>query len=191
MRDGAPRQPNAPARSPCAPTDIIGRPPVAPGGKVVIRFSLFAFGLAALVGCGTTPPTPHTEMTRPSEKGHVHPETGPAGGVLASWGNEEYHAELVVDQPTGEATVYLLDGTAKKVTPIETKTVTLSLKETPSVVVTLEAKPQDGDPPGRSSRFVGRHDALKAGKEFSGSISGKAGGKNYTGDFAPKPASKK
>jgi hypothetical protein len=157
----------------------------------VPRFTLLALGLALLLGCGSTPTTPPTETAKPSEKGHVHPESGPAGGVLASWGNDEYHAELVVDQPTGEATVYLLDGTAKKVTAIDAKTVTLSLKDTPPVVVTLEAKPQDGDPPGLSSRFIGRHDALKAGKEFSGSISGKAGDKHYTGDFAQKTASKK
>lgn len=155
------------------------------------RFSLFALGLALLVGCGTTPTTPPTDTAKPTEHAHAHGESGPAGGVLASWGKEEYHAEFVVDHTTGEATVYLLDGTAKKVTPIDAKTVTLSLKDTPPVVVTLEAKPQDGDPPGQSSRFVGRHDALKTVKEFSGSISGKAGGKHYTGDFAPKAASKK
>lgn len=123
--------------------------------------------------------------------GHSHTDGGVAGGVLATWGGEEYHAEFVVDHPTGEATVYILDGTAKKVAPIDAKTVTLSLKETPPVTVTLDAKPQDGDPVGKSSRFVGRNDVLKTVKEFSGSISGKAGGKNYTGDFEEKPAPKK
>lgn len=146
---------------------------------------------AVVIGCGSTAPTTPPSAAGPTEKVHQHGEIGPSGGVLASWGNEEYHAEFTVDHATGEATVYILDGTAKKVTPIDAKTVTLSLKETPPVVVTLEAKPQDGDPPGQSSRFVGKHDALKTVKAFSGSISGKAGGKNYTGDFAEKPAGKK
>lgn len=152
------------------------------------RSTLLALALAASVGCG---PTPTSE--KPTKKGqeHVHGETGPAGGVLASWGNEEFHAEFTVDHPAGEATVYMLDGTAKKVTPIDAKSLTLSLKETPPVVVTLEAKPQDGDPAGKASRFVGKHDALKTVKEFSGSISGKANGKSYTGEFVEKPAGKK
>ncbi len=150
-----------------------------------------AFGLAVLAGCGTaTPPTP-TSAAKPTEVAHDHGAAGPSGGVLATWGSEEFHAEFVVDHPTGEATVYILDGTAKKVAPIDAKTVTLSLKETPPVTVTLDSKPQDGDPVGKSSRFVGRHDVLKTVKEFSGSISGKAGGKNYTGDFKEEPAGKK
>jgi hypothetical protein len=153
------------------------------------RCVLLALALAASVGCGPVPAPTDKPTTKGAE--HVHPESGPAGGVLASWGNEEFHAEFTVDHPTGEATVYLLDGTAKKVTPIDAKTLTLSLKETPPVVVTLEAKPQDGDPDGKASRFVGKHDVLKTVKEFSGSISGKANGKGYSGDFEQKPAGKK
>jgi hypothetical protein len=147
--------------------------------------------LAVLLAAGCGPTTqPTTPAVKATPSGHTHGETGPAGGVLATWGNDEFHAEFVVDHPTGEATVYMLDGSAKKVTPIDAKALTLSLKETPPVAVTLEAKPQDGDPPGQSSRFVGSHDALKTVKEFKGSISGKANGKNYTGDFEEKPAKK-
>lgn len=150
------------------------------------RLVLLALAAALSVGCGPAP----APTEKPAKKPHVHGESGPSGGVLASWGNEEYHAEFTVDHTTGEATVYTLDGTAKKVTPIDAKTLTLSLKETPVVVVTLEAKPQDGDPAGKSSRFVGKHEVLKTVKEFSGSISGKAGGKSYSGDFEEKPAGK-
>ncbi len=143
------------------------------------------------VGCGPTTTTTKPSSEKKPEHVHTHGESGPAGGVLATWGDDEHHAELVTDHTTGEATVFLLDGSATKVTPIDAKTLTLSLKETPVVVVTLAAKPQDGDPPGHSSRYVGRHDVLKMSKEFSGSISGKAGGKSYTGDFAQKVAGKK
>lgn len=158
-------------------------------GTPVPRVFCFLMLLFA-VGCAPTATTP-VSGTKPSEKGHTHPEGGPSGGVLATWGDDEHHAELVTDHTTGEATVFLLDGSATKVTPIDAKTLTLSLKETPVVVVTLEAKPQDGDPPGHSSRYVGRHDVLKKMKEFSGSITGKAGGKSYTGDFAQKVVGKK
>lgn len=153
------------------------------------RLAVLALAAAFSAGCGPVPAPTDT----PTKKGddHVHPEAGPSGGVLATWGKEEFHAEFTVDHPTGEATVYVLDGTAKKVASIDAKTLTLSLKETPPVVVTLEAKPQDGDPPGQSSRFVGTHDVLKTVKEFSGSISGKSDGKSYTGDFGQKPVSKK
>ena len=153
-------------------------------------YSLLTLLLLGFIGCGK--PVPTVDPTKPGvEKPHEHGASGPSGGVLATWGKEEYHAEFVVDHPTGEATVFILDGTAKKVTAIDAKSITLALKETPPIAVTLNAQPQEGDPAGTSSRYVGKHAVLKTVKEFSGSISGKTGGKNYTGDFEEKPDVKK
>ena len=118
-------------------------------------------------------------------------EVGPHKGPVAEWGAEEYHLEVVADAKTGEVTVYvygndddLHKGTAK---PIDAKTLTLSLKTTePATTVKFEAKPVKGDPDGKASVFVAKSDAFKTDKKLVGSISGKVGGKPYTGDFKQK-----
>jgi hypothetical protein len=118
---------------------------------------------------------------------HEHPEFGPRGGALAEWGDEEYHAELVVDRAQGQATVYLLDGLAKKDVPTEALTVDLTITSlTPPVSLTLKADPQKKDPEGKSSRFVGTHDKLKGSGKLKGEITGKMKGTPYTGTFEEK-----
>jgi hypothetical protein len=49
--------------------------------------------------------------------------------------------------------------------------------------VDLKAVPQDGDPAGKSSRFVGKHDSFGKEQEFEGTMSGVVDGKPYAGDF--------
>ena len=117
---------------------------------------------------------------------HAHPDEGPHHGALAEWGEEEYHPEFTVDHKTQEATVYILDGNAKKAKPIKAKSIGLALKLQPPVTLTLDAKPQQGDPEGASSRFVGKHAALAKEQEFEGTISGEVDGKPYSGDFKEK-----
>jgi hypothetical protein len=51
----------------------------------------------------------------------------------------------------------------------------------------LQASPQAGDPAGRASRYVGKHAAFGKEQAFEGTISGKASGKPYAGDFKEKP----
>lgn len=152
------------------------------------RLLLLAAVAALAVGCGPTTTPTSTPATEP--KAHDHPTTGPSGGAIVEWGEEEYHLEFLADHATGEATVYVLDQTAKKVTAVPAKTLTLSVTATPPVTVTLDAKPQDGDAAGSSSRFVGKSDALKKDGLFSGSISGEVGGKKYTGEFKEKARKK-
>lgn len=155
------------------------------------------FGVAALLGtaltvaagCGDGGSQAKDAKTPASDKGkvHEHPHEGPHKGALAEWGEEEYHIEFTVDHKTKEATVYVLDGSAKKAKPIDAKTLTLTLKLQPPVTVSLAAQAQDGDPAGQASRFVGKHDALGKVMEFTGTISGSVGGKPYSGDFKEEP----
>jgi hypothetical protein len=146
--------------------------------------------LAVAVGCGSpTAPTPAAKGKTPPA--HDHPTVGPAGGAIVEWGEEDYHLEFIADRAAGEAVVYVLDKTAKAVTAIGSKTLTVSLEGTPPVTVTLEPKPQDGDPAGKSSRFVGKHDALKKDGTLTGSVSGEVDGKKYTGDFKFRSVEKK
>ena len=53
-----------------------------------------------------------------------HPDRGPHGGALAEWGEEEYHAEFTADHANKQATIYILDGTAKKAAPVAAENVT-------------------------------------------------------------------
>jgi hypothetical protein len=46
-----------------------------------------------------------------------HAEVGPHKGTLIELGEEEYHAELVNDEKTHTATIYLLDGEVKRECP--------------------------------------------------------------------------
>lgn len=121
---------------------------------------------------------------------HEHPSEGPHHGVLAEWGEEEYHVEFTVDRKNAAATVYILDGSAKKAKPIDSKEVTLTLKASKgkkAVSVDLKPKPEKGDGEGKSSRFSGKHKALGAKEMFSGTLSAEVGGKPYSGDFKEVP----
>jgi hypothetical protein len=115
---------------------------------------------------------------------HDHPDHGPHGGALAEWGEEEYHAEFTVDHAKKQATVYILDGSAKKAAPIAAETINLTLTHAkPAVEITLKADPDKDDPKGKSSRFVGTHDKLGEERPFEGEISAKIDDKPYTGSF--------
>src|SRR6187399_1073443 len=118
--------------------------------------------LAILVGCGeaskpvstTSAPskTSASSAGKPVAKAdkHDHPEEGPHGGALATWGDEEYHLEFMVDHDKKESTVYVYDQKVKNPKPIAAKEITVSLKQKPQVGLTLAAKPQEGDPQGKS-----------------------------------------
>jgi hypothetical protein len=142
-------------------------------------------------GCDAgSPAKPAADKAKADEvakrEAHEH-ANAPHGGALVEWGEEEYHPEFTVDHPTKTATVYILGPDAQRPKAIDAKSITLTLKLTPAVTLTLTPKPQETDPPGRSSRFVGTHDALGVEREFAGTITGTAGGKNYTGDFKEEP----
>lgn len=49
---------------------------------------------------------------------HDHDAPGPHGGTLVTLGDEEFHAELVLDEEKNQVTVVLLDGAAKKLVPL-------------------------------------------------------------------------
>jgi len=137
-------------------------------------------------GCARDKPkAPSTDAKKKDGKApHDHPDAGPHGGALAEWGDEEYHAEFTVDHGKKQATVYILDGSAKKAAPIAAETVNLTLTHAkPAVQITLKADPDKDDPKGKSSRFVGAHDKLGEERPFEGELSTKIGDTPYTGTF--------
>ncbi len=83
-----------------------------------------------------------------------HAEVGPHKGALIELGEEEYHAEIVNDEKTHTATIYLLDGAVKENVPIEAKDITITLKHDGKLEsFKLKAVPQKTDPAGLSSMF--------------------------------------
>lgn len=154
-----------------------------------MRISMWSFSVIALVmaaGCDSSVSLKTSGKADPGPMPAAHPSAGPHGGPLVEWGEEEYHIEFTVDRNTQEATAYILDDSARKTKPIGAKAISLTLKKPSTATVTLDAKPDAGDPPGKSSRFVGKHADLGKEGKFEGTISGEADGKPYSGDFREK-----
>jgi hypothetical protein len=123
--------------------------------------SAIACGLTFATGCGEAS-KPAAETAHREGDGHAehdahesgHPEEGPHNGHLIELGKEEYHAELVHDDATHTITLYLLDGSAKKMVPIAEKELTINLvADGKPTQFKIPATPQSDDPSGQSSRF--------------------------------------
>ena len=159
-------------------------------------FAILVAGLLVAPGCNKAPdkekpadPKKKDAAAKKddSTKKDDHAEKGPHGGPLAEWGEEKYHAEFTVDHDKKQATVYILDGSAKKASPIAAETISLTVTSfNPSVKITLKADPEKEDPKGSSSRFVGMHDKLGEKMDFKGQISGNVGNTPYVGKFEEK-----
>jgi hypothetical protein len=159
---------------------------------VVVAFIL-------VVGCGgpgtKKGDTKSGKSAKAAKEEHEHGE-GPHGGAVADWGGGKYHVEFTVDHDKKEATVYILGSDEKTPAPIKAKDGQLSLsikglKNKDEYKVVLKAAPQQGDPEGKASRFVGKDEKLGVVQEFAGTISGEADGTPYTGDFKEEPAEAK
>ena len=114
------------------------------------------------------------------EHGHA---AGPHAGTVTDWGGGAYHPELLVDHDTQQATVYLHGPDETTPVPIAAGSIRLTILE-PEIDVELTADPREGDPEGRSSRFVGTDPGLGVVREYEGTISGLIDGTPYTGDFS-------
>lgn len=124
------------------------------------------------------------------EDDHAHEEhthgAGPHEGTLADWGGGVYHVEFTVDHEQQQATVYVLGDDGATPAPIAAEEIQLSITD-PAMQVTLKAVPQDGDPEGASSRFVGTHESLGVVQEYAGTVTGVVDGTPYSGDFKEEP----
>ena len=116
-----------------------------------------------------------------SVEGHAH-GAGPHGGSVADWGGGKYHVEFTVDHANQQATVYILGSDETTPVPIDAEAIELSITD-PAMQVTLNAEPQEGDPDGEASRYVGTHEGLGVVQEYAGTITGVVDGTPYSGDF--------
>lgn len=150
----------------------------------LLGLGVLLVGLSA-VGCNKPADTPKAddkkgEKAAKKDDDHGDHGEGPHGGTVIELG--KYHGEFVVDHGKKTATVYILDGKVKNAEPISAAKLSLSIKQ-PAFQVDLVAVPQDGDPKGKSSRFVATHDNFGKEQEFEGTVSGEIDGKPYLGDF--------
>lgn len=84
-----------------------------------------------------------------------HAEVGPHKGQLIELGDEEYHAEFVLDEKSHTVSIYLMDGAAKNYVAIPAKEITVTLKhDGKPESFKLKAKPQKADPAEMSSMFM-------------------------------------
>lgn len=126
-------------------------------------FLLIVVSLGFLTGCSGPPSKPAPAKAHDE---HAHPSKGPNGGELVELGDEEFHAELVVNEKTDEVSIYILDNAAKSAVAIDAKEIVINLKHDgkPEQHV-LAAAPQATDGAGKSSRFV-----AKEGAELHGDL---------------------
>ena len=114
-----------------------------------------AFLLLAIIfsGCSSesnksqNPDVPDLPPATVETDAHDHPSDGPHHGHLIELGKEEYHAEFIHDEKNSTVTIYILDGTAKNVVPIDSKEILINLKhDGRGEQFKLTALPDKGDP---------------------------------------------
>ena len=86
------------------------------------------------------------------EHEHEHSAKGPHGGGIVELGEEEYHAEVVVDHDAESLVVYLLGKDAKTAEPVATADLSIALEGKDAL--TLKAAPQEKDGEGKASKFA-------------------------------------
>jgi hypothetical protein len=149
----------------------------------LVGVGLLVLALAVCTGCSNQQGGTPKGSDKTSKKGggddHGH-GTGPHDGTVFDFG--KWHAEFTVDHKAQEATVYILGADEKTAAPIQVEKLLLSIKA-PQFQVDLKAAPQEGDPAGKASRFVGKHENFGKEQELEGTLSGVVGGKPYAGDF--------
>ena len=118
------------------------------------RFGLMAvLAISLTVGCnGSSDFKPVSEVKKaPPLPDHDHGEKGPHGGGLIELGNEEYHAELVLDEKSHTIGLFVLGKDAKSPEAISAADVSIKIPDKDAFV--LKAAPQPNDPAGKASKF--------------------------------------
>ncbi|HMO15784.1 MAG TPA: hypothetical protein PKD64_16390 [Pirellulaceae bacterium] len=103
---------------------------------------------------------PATVSPRKSENlDEEHPHVpGAHGGIIIPIGADSYHAEAVVEKD-GQLRLFMLGADETRIHEVDIQPVKAFVKasgETDAVPIEMNATPQDGDTPGKTSQFVGK-----------------------------------
>jgi len=153
------------------------------------RIALAWVAIIGFVGCSKpSEPTATISTKAADDHGHDHGSeghehgVGPHQGTVADWGGGKYHVEFIVDHDKQQATVYVFGSDEKTPAPIDAASIELSIGS-PEMQVVLKASPQESDPSGKASRFIGTHEKLGVVQEYAGTITGVIEGTPFSGDF--------
>lgn len=95
------------------------------------------------------------EVGHEDHSGHGHGAHGPNGGDIVEVGNEEFHAEVVVDEAEQRIDVFILGSDAKTAKPIAASDISISFKHGEEVEeFKLAASALDGEAEGQASKFT-------------------------------------
>lgn len=119
---------------------------------------------------------------------HAHPDEGPHGGSLIELGEEEYHAELILEEKKHLVIVYVLDSHAKEAVSVDSQDALVNLKHGGKPKqYKLTAYPEKLDPKGKTSRFRLEDHGLVHDlhhKDADARLRLKIAGKNYSGKIS-------
>ncbi len=87
----------------------------------------------------------------PALPDHSHGAKGPHGGGIVELGDEEYHAEVLVDHDSESVIVYVLGKDAKTAEAVAAADLSIALEG--KEPLTLKAASQSGDGEGKASKF--------------------------------------
>lgn len=156
------------------------------------RITLSTLLAIGVMSCGIGCPANNSEFKKSSElkkapavHDHEHGAKGPHGGSLVELGEEEYHAEVLVDHDAHVVRVYVLGKDAKSAEPITAADLAIALPGKDPL--TLKAAPQKGDGEGKASVFELNDDAvvhmLMDAKAIHGKLNVTIADKPYTGEI--------
>lgn len=95
------------------------------------------------------------EVGHEDHSGHGHGAHGPNGGDIVEVGNEEFHAEVVVDEAEHRIDVFILGSDAKTAKPIAASEISINFKHGDEVEeFKLAASALDGEAEGQASKFT-------------------------------------
>jgi len=104
------------------------------------------------------PDSLHSEILDPAQITAEHPHTASSlGGVITSFGRDQFHAEAIVDEK-GVLAIYLLGEDDSRLHPSDQQTFTAYIKRRhtlESAAIRMQAAPLPNDPVNMTSRFTG------------------------------------
>jgi hypothetical protein len=141
----------------------------------------------AVMGCGPQGSTRTDDRKDQAAKkdDHAHGK-GPHGGVVFDFG--KYHAELTIEHPKKEMTVFILGSdektpkavAAKELTVVTKQAKTKAGKIVESMTIALKAKDEKD---GKATTFVGTDPGLGVEADHEGTLFGEVDGKRTEGKF--------